>query len=171
MWGAPVACHAFNNRNGLTLLIFIVAEIFFIDLGCHLHHFSGDQFFRFIIACKIGIFNRTVFGRGMAETALYAERCFKIIHHFIQIILADMLRKYFQVFPLRGFRWVCGGNTNHNEKTYYYYYEGLFAEYHIPDFPTKLIKICETLSDFPLFCSLHNEKTSGHRIYFYYATD
>ena len=48
---------------------------------------------------------------------------FKIIHHLVQIIRADIFRKNFQIFEFMICGWFGCGNTKYDKKTNQYDYD------------------------------------------------
>ena len=49
----PVAGDTGDRRNGFTLVVFVEAKIFLVDLTGHPEHMTGDLFLGFCIACKV----------------------------------------------------------------------------------------------------------------------
>src|ERR1700683_2572158 len=104
------------GRYGLPPVVLIKIKKLFIDFCCHKHHVPGNILLLFLIACKIEVMVRSILIRGMTKVAFYPQSRFKTIHHFIQIIMADILRENLQVFifwgVLRcGSRYTCRNKT------------------------------------------------------------
>ena len=92
MWTSPVTGHTADRGDSCTFIIFIKAKIFFVDLTRHPEHMAGDVLFRFGIAGKIQAMGIAVGRRRVAETTLDTQCSLPTIHHFFQIVMADILR-------------------------------------------------------------------------------
>ena len=88
---SAMAGDAADRGNDVAFLVLIKAKIFLVDLSGHLIHTAGDIFFRLGIARKIQVMTRAVRRRGVTETAFYTERLAPAIHHFFQVVVADIL--------------------------------------------------------------------------------
>ncbi len=94
---AAMTGHAGNSRD-LPLLIFIEMKVFFIDLGCHLKHLTGDVLFGFGVAGKIQVMRSAVGGGSMTEITFYTQGGLPAVHDLVQVLVADVLGQDFQVF-------------------------------------------------------------------------
>ena len=97
MGAAVVTGHAGDGRDQRTASILIHSEKFLVDPGSHFVHVAGDILFRFCVARKIEVVVRAVGGRRMAEVAFDAQGVLKFIHRLVQVIVADIFGKYFEI--------------------------------------------------------------------------
>lgn len=116
---APVAGHAGDRGDHRALLIFVHAEIFFIDLAGHAEHMTGDILFGFVIAGEIQVMGGAVLGKGMAEITFNAQGGLPVIHDLVQLFVADILGEDLQIalrVPVRRGQMRTGsGHSDHHE--------------------------------------------------------
>jgi len=111
-----MASHTGDDGDCFALVILAEAEIFFIDLGRHLEHVTGDVFFRLGIAGKVQAMRCAVGGRCVTEVTFHAQRGFPIVHDLVEVFMADVFGQDLQVFVvglLVG--GTGGGHTNYHQ--------------------------------------------------------
>ena len=97
MGAAVVTGHAGDGLDQGAICIFIHGEKFLVDPGGHFVHVAGNILFRFCVAGEIEVVVRAVGGRRMAKVAFDAQGVLKSIHRLVQVIVADIFRKYFEI--------------------------------------------------------------------------
>jgi len=113
---AMMASHTCDGGDGFALVILIEAEIFFVDLGCHLEHVTGDVFFRLGVAGKVQVMGGAVGGGCVTEVTFYAQGGFPAVHDFAQVFIADVFGEDLQVFMMGLFvRGAGGGHTYYHQ--------------------------------------------------------
>jgi hypothetical protein len=110
---APVTGHATDGRDCRAFIVFVETKIFLVDFSGHIVHMTGDIFFRFGVAGEVEVMIAAIGRRGMTKVAFNAQCGFPAIHDLVQIIMADILRKYFQV-SLFGLVIVLGPDGGHS---------------------------------------------------------
>jgi hypothetical protein len=113
MGAAVVTGHTGDRLYYIALIIFVHAKKFFVDPDYHFVHVAGDSLLRFRVAGKVEVVVAGVGVGGMAEIAFDAQRGLECIHCLIQIVVADVFWKDFEV-PLRWFV-VCGTHGGHSD--------------------------------------------------------
>jgi hypothetical protein len=91
---APVTGHTGDGRDR-ALVILVEFEIFLVDFACHDEHSTGHILFRFGIAGEVKMMVRAVGGRCVTKIAMYPQGGLPGIHDLVQIVMADILWKYF----------------------------------------------------------------------------
>jgi hypothetical protein len=88
---SAVAGDTADRGDDVTFLVLIKAKIFLVDLSGHLKHAAGNIFFRFGVAGEIQMMAGAVRRRGVTEAAFYTKCLAPAIHHFFQVVVADIL--------------------------------------------------------------------------------
>ena len=96
-----MAGHTSDGGDGFPLVILVEGKIFFVDLAGHLVHMTGDILFRLGIAGEIQPVRSTVGRRRMAKTAFHSKGILPFIHHFLQLLVRDVLFQDLEIV----FRW------------------------------------------------------------------
>ena len=97
MRAAVVAGHAGDRRYQHTVSILVHSKKFLVDPGGHLVHVAGNILFRFGVAGEIEVMAGAIGGRRVAEAAFDAQGILKCVHRLIQVIVADVFRKHFEI--------------------------------------------------------------------------
>jgi len=97
MGAAVVAGHAGDRLYQRTVSILVHSEKFLVDPGSHLVHATGDILFRFGVAGEIEVMIAGVGVRRVAEVAFDTQGILKSIHRLVQVIMADVFGKYFEI--------------------------------------------------------------------------
>ena len=131
---AAMAGDTAERGDDIAFVVFIEVEIFFVDPAGHPVHAAGHVLLRFGVARKIQPVRGAVRGRSMTEATFHAERLCPAVHHFFQVVVADILWQHFEVvlglFVLRAE----GGKTREHEGKQANGDDDLFAMKHIRNF-------------------------------------
>lgn len=95
MRAAPVTGHTGDGWDHYALIVLIEIKVFLVDFSCHGEHVTGNILFRFCITGEVQVMVRTVSGRGVTEIAFDAQCGLPAIHRAVQLVMADILVKYF----------------------------------------------------------------------------
>lgn len=116
---APVTGHTSDRGDGwcsfIVFVILVKMEILFVDLPRHPEHIPRHFFLRFVITGKIKLAGRAVLGWRMAEPAFNAQGGLPAIHYLFQVIVADILRQYFEISLWLVILWPGSGHSDNHQ--------------------------------------------------------
>ena len=136
MCAAAMAGHTGDGWDHRAFVVFIEAEIFFIDLARHAEHVPCDVLFGFCIAGEIQVMRGAVCGGCVAEVATNAQGGLPLVHDVVEVLIADVLWQdleisFVRLFVGKGCAGAGGGHPNDHESGECQSYSELFVLQHI----------------------------------------
>ena len=98
-----MASHTTYRWNCISSTSFEMEE-FFIDFCCHFQHIASHLFFWFCITGKIHFETTINLSTCMTVISCNAKGVIKSMHNLVEIFMADVFGKHFQV-PFRSVLW------------------------------------------------------------------